>query len=74
MHRVRQCVQCVYYCFNKNYNVYKMTLHAGLANPTCLQRFMVWYCSVCALCCLNAKKEKKEMKNLGTYRKIGIFS
>ena len=48
-----------------------MTLHAGLANPTCLQSFMVWYCSVCELHCLNSKKEKK--KNIGTYRKIGIF-
>ena len=52
----------VYCCFNKNYNVHKifnMMLHAGLANPTCLQSFMVWYCSVC---CLNSKKEKKKMK------------
>ena len=51
--------------FNKNYNVYKMlnmTLHAGLANPTCLQSFMIWYCSVCVLRCLNSEKEK--MKNL----------
>ena len=53
-----------------------MTLYAGLANPTCLQSFMVWYCSVCELRCLNSKKEKKKkekMKNFGTYRKIGIF-
>ena len=70
----------VYCCFNKNDNVYQffnMTLHAGLANPTILQSFMVWYCSVCELRCLNSKKEKKEkekkMNNFGTYRKIGIF-
>ena len=37
----------VYCCFNKNYKVHNMTLHAGLANPTSLQSFMVWYCSVC---------------------------
>ena len=69
------CPGAVYCCFNKNYNVYQifnMMLHAGLANPTCLQSFMVWYCSVCELHCLNSKKEKK-MKNFGTYRKIGIF-
>ena len=49
-----------------------MTLHAGLANPTCLQSLMVWYCSVCELRCLNSKKEKKtkKMKNFGAY---GIF-
>ena len=37
-----------------------MTLHARLANPTCLQSFMVWYCSVCELHESNSKKEKKE--------------
>ena len=66
----------VFCCFNKNYNVYNilnMTLHAGLANPTCLQSFMVWYCSVCELRCLNSKKKKKKMKNFGAYGRIGIF-
>ena len=70
----------VYCCFNKNYNVYKifnMTLHAGLANPTCLQSFMVWYCSVYELRESNSKKEKKKkekkMKNFGEYGRIGIF-
>ena len=54
----------VYCCFNKNYNVYKicnMTLHAGLANHTCLQNFMVW---VYELRESNSKKE---------FGKIGIF-
>ena len=63
----------VYCCFNKNYNVYKifnMTLHTGLANPTCLQSFMVWYCSVYELRESNSKKEEKKMKNFG---RIGIF-
>ena len=65
----------VYCCFNENYNVYNifnMTLHAGLANPTCLQSFMVWYCSVYELCESNSKKKEKEkmMKNFG---RIGIF-
>ena len=32
----------VYCCFNKNYKFLNMTLHAGLANPTCLQSFTVW--------------------------------
>ena len=52
-----------------------MTLHAGLANPTCLQSFMIWYCSVCELRESNSKKkkEKKKMKNSGVYGKIGIF-
>ena len=69
----------VYCCFNKNYNVYNifnMTLHAGLANPTSLQSFMVWYCSVCELRVSNSKKKKKKekkMKNFGAYRRIGIF-
>ena len=73
----------VYCCFNKNYNVYKfinMTLHAGLANPTCLQSFMIWYCLVSELRCLNSKKKKKKkkkkekkMKNCGAYGRIGIF-
>ena len=38
----------VYCCFNKNYNVYtifNMTLHAGLANPTCLQSGIVQFVS-----------------------------
>ena len=48
-----------------------MTLHAGLANPTCLQSFMVWYCSVCELRESNSKKKK--MKNFGAYGRIGIF-
>ena len=67
----------VYCCFNKNYKVYNifdMTLHAGLANPTYLQSFMVWYCSVCELRELNPKKKiskkKEKMKNFG---RIGIF-
>ena len=37
----------VYCCFNENYNVhniFNMTLHAGLVDPTCLQSFTVWYC------------------------------
>ena len=68
----------VYCCFNKNYNVHKflnMTLHAGLANPTSLQSFMVWYCSVCELRESNSKKEKKKMKmkNIGAFGRIGIF-
>ena len=66
----------VYYFFNENYNVYNIfntTLHAGLANPTCLQSFMVWYCSVCELRCLNSKKKKEKMKNFGAYGRIGIF-
>ena len=66
----------VYCCFNKNYNVYKifnMTLHAGLANPTCLQSFTDWYCSVYELRESNSRKEKKKMKNFGAYRRIGIF-
>ena len=57
-----------------------MTLHAGLANPTCLQSFTVWYCSVYELRESNSKKEKKKkkkkkkkMKNFGAYRRIGIF-
>ena len=51
-----------------------MTLHAGLANPTCLQRFMVWYCSVYELRESNSKKEKKEeKKNFGEYGRMGIF-
>ena len=64
----------VYCCFNKNYNVYKflnMTLHAGLANPTCLQSFTVWYCSVYELRESNSKKKK--MKNIGAFGRIGIF-
>ena len=64
----------VYCCFNKNYNIYNifnMTLHAGLANPTCLQSFTVWYCSVYELCESNSKK--KEKKNFGAYGRIGIF-
>ena len=68
----------VYCCFNKNYKVYNifhMTLHTGLANPTSLQSFMVWYRSVCELRELNSQKKKKEkMKNFGTYGRIGIFS
>ena len=53
----------VFCCFNKNYdvhNIFNMTLHAGLVNPTCLQSLMVWYCSVCELRCLNSKEEKKK--------------
>ena len=54
-----------------------MTLHAGLANPTCLQSFMIWYCSVCELHESNSKKKEKEkkkkMKNFGAYGRIGIF-
>ena len=48
-----------------------MTLHAGLANPTCLQSFTVWYCSVYELRESNSKKQK--MKNFGAYGRIGIF-
>ena len=57
----------VYCCFNKNYNVYKifnMTLHTGLANPTSLQSFMVWYCSVYELRESNSKKKKKKEKKM----------
>ena len=51
-----------------------MTLHAGLANPTCLQALRVWYDSVCELRCLNSKKKKKMIKkSFGTYGRIGIF-
>ena len=52
-----------------------MTLHAGLANSTSLQSFMVWYCSVCELRESNSKKKKKkkEIKNCGAYGRIGIF-
>ena len=55
-----------------------MTLHAGLVNPTCLQSFMIWYCSVCELRESNSKKKekkkkKKKMKNFGAYGRIGIF-
>ena len=50
-----------------------MSLHAGLANPTCLQSFTVWYCSVYELRESNSKKEKKKTKNFGAYRRIGIF-
>ena len=60
----------VYCCFNENYkvyNIFNMTLHAGLANPTSLQSFMVWYCSVCEL------RESEFQKNFGTYGRIGIF-
>ena len=54
--------RAVYCCFNKNKTIFNMTLHAGLANPTCLQSFMVWYCSVYELRESNSKKEK--MKNM----------
>ena len=67
--------RAVYCCFNKNYNIYNifnMTLHAGLANPTCLQCFTVWYCSVYELRESNSKKKEK-MKNFGAYGRIGIF-
>ena len=61
------------------YNIFNMTLHAGLANSTSLQSFMVWYCSVCELRESNSKKkkkkkkEKKKMKNCGAHWRIGIF-
>ena len=49
-------------------------LHVGLANPTCLQSFMVLYCSVCELRESNSKKKKeKKMKNFDAYGRIGIF-
>ena len=55
----------VYCCFNNINNILNMTLHAGLANPTCLLSFTVWYCSVYES---NSKKEKeKKMKNFGAY-------
>ena len=60
-----------FFCFNNNYNVLKclnMTLHAGLANPTCLQSFTIWYCSVC-----ESNSKKKKEKNFGAYGRIGIF-
>ena len=61
----------VFCCFNKNYNVYNMTLHAGLANHTCLQSFTVWYCSVYELRESNSKKkEKKKEKNIGAFGRI----
>ena len=54
-----------------------MTLYAGLANPTCLQSFTVWYCSVYELRESNSKEkkkkkkeEKKKMKNFGAYGRI----
>ena len=49
-----------------------MTLHAGLANPTCQQSFMVWHCSVRELCELNSKK-KETMNNFGASGRIGVF-
>ena len=51
-----------------------LTLHTGLANPTCLQSFRVRYCSVCELRESNSKKKekKKKMKNFGTYWRIAI--
>ena len=56
-------------------NIFNMTLHAGLANSTSLQSFMVWYWSVCELRESNSKKKKEEkkMKNFGAYGRIGIF-
>ena len=39
---------------------FNMTLHAGLANRTRLQSFMVWDCSICELGCLNSNKEKEK--------------
>ena len=65
----------VHCCFHKNYKVYNnfnMTLLAGIANPTSLPSFMVWYFSVSELRESNSKKEKK-MKNCGAYGRIGIF-
>ena len=50
-----------------------MAFHAGLANPTCLQSLMVWYCSVCELRESNSKKEQEKEKTFGMYRRIGIF-
>ena len=55
----------VYCCFNKNYKVYNilnMTSHGGLANPTSLQSFTVWYCSVYELPVSNSKKKKEKKK------------
>ena len=68
------CAGAVYCCFNKNYNIYNifnMTLHAGLANPTSLQSFMVWYCSVCEEG--EEEGEEEEDEKFGTYGRIGIF-
>ena len=39
------------------FNIFNRTLHAGLANPTCLQSLMVWYCSVCELRESNSDEE-----------------
>ena len=53
-----------------------MTLHTGLAIPTSLQSFTLWYCSVYELRVSNSKKkekEKKKMKNCGAYVRTGIF-
>ena len=49
-----------------------MTLHTGLANPTSLQSFMVWYCSVCELRESNSKEEEEEDEEFWN-RRIGIF-
>ena len=66
----------VFCCFNTNYNVYKifnLTLHAGLANPTCMQSFMVWYCLVYELRESNSKKNKeKNMTNGRTSKFVRI--
>ena len=66
------CLGLFFCCFNKNYNVYKifnMTLHAGLANPTCLQSFMVWYCLVYEL----RESNSKEGEDEEFWCQIGIF-
>ena len=47
-----------------------MTLHAGLANPTCLKSFMVSYGSVCELHCLNSEGEDEEFLGLWENRHI----
>ena len=46
MYTLREFMSAILKNYN-TYNIFNMTLHAGLANPTSLQSFMVWYCSVC---------------------------
>ena len=64
-------------CFNRNYTIFNMTLHAELANPTCLQSFRFGYCSVCELCCLNQRRRRILVLMVFPYNNIikvsGVF-
>ena len=42
--------------------IFNMTLHAGLANPTCLQSFTVWYCSVYELRESNSRRRRRRRR------------